>query len=140
MTKRFCDLCGTELTEGNTPNHGEDKRSLTNVWKEKLIVTVSIGKFKNGSGEDAGWQRGDFCSGCVLDAVADLDKRPGQSAACIAQEAAKHIKYELQQARIESQTLLKTIIDAHVDSERLIDSLNKSSDAVAWVSSKNSIT
>lgn len=54
--------------------------------------------------------------------------------------AAKNIKYELQQARIESQTLLKTVIDAHVDSERLIDSLNKSSDAVAWVSSKNSIT
>lgn len=137
MTKRFCDLCSTELTECNTPRHGEDKRSLTNVYKEKLTIVVKSYR----CGPNGGCvESGDFCSGCVLDAVADLDNRPGQSAACVAQEAAKHIKYELQQARIEAQTLLKTVIDAHVDSERLIDSLNKSSDAVAWVSSKNSIT
>lgn len=66
MTKTFCDKCGNELEPSAHPFFESESAELS-----KSFVSVTV----RSSDEET------FCRGCVLDAVAKMDKRPTPSVA-----------------------------------------------------------
>lgn len=72
MIKRFCDICGDELTNVNTP------KDLTGRIKTKLSgkdaeLGVEVIVYKDGTSNT-----GDFCTYCILRAVNLADDRAVQ--------------------------------------------------------------
>ena len=72
MIKKFCDICGAEMNDRNSPNFGANKTRLAAKLKRldvELGVEVIVSK-------DGASNVGDFCKHCVLDALYKLDDRP----------------------------------------------------------------
>ena len=75
MIKRYCDTCGKEMTDRNTPKLGTNGGRLQATIKRldtKLTVEV-IQSTNNGANQ------GDICKHCILDALYELDDRPQAS-------------------------------------------------------------
>lgn len=71
MIRRFCDLCGAEMTERNTPFGGSIGRMGTKLKRLDCVMTVEVI-----TGRDSTSNAGDFCKHCILDALQELDDRP----------------------------------------------------------------
>ena len=78
MIRRYCDLCGNEIEEGEAFDGGKHRnannRLATTVQgpsghKMQLEVTTGL---------DGCWNRGDFCKSCILDALLKL-RNAGQA-------------------------------------------------------------
>lgn len=71
MTKHFCDKCGRELPDVDQPNEGEI--TFAGVFAEIKIKGQEVkGVFEIHQRQDSG---GEFCRGCVFDAIQSLDTR-----------------------------------------------------------------
>ena len=72
MIKRYCDTCGNEMTDRNTPNLGTTGGRLQATIKRlDTKLTVEVIQSTN-----AGANVGDICKHCILDALYELDDRP----------------------------------------------------------------
>ena len=71
MIRRFCDLCGAEMTERNTPFGGSIGRMGAKLKRLDCVMTVEVI-----TGRDSTSNAGDFCKHCILDALQDMDDRP----------------------------------------------------------------
>lgn len=72
MIKRFCDVCGEELTKSNTPSSGTEKNRVGCVVQGKTgRLTVEVHH-----AIDCMWDGGDVCKYCIIDAVNKADDRP----------------------------------------------------------------
>lgn len=69
MTKRFCDCCGSEITEHNTV--GDSNRLAAQIIKDGLVVL----KVEVVTAKSTTWNDGDFCKYCVIDAIKKSDDR-----------------------------------------------------------------
>ncbi len=72
MTKNFCDVCGSEMTEKNKPKGGTAFRmgtTVTGIDGKKVMVEVT-------TGIDDCWNKGEICKHCIIDAIQTLDDRP----------------------------------------------------------------
>lgn len=72
MIKRFCDICGNEITRGNsivseTPGGRLGAKIKKNGAELKVEMLTSV---------DGTANKGDVCKYCVLDALYKLDDRP----------------------------------------------------------------
>lgn len=65
MQRNFCDMCGKEL-DGRETNAVSDKIEGSS---SHLCFNVTVGQ--NGK-----YGYGEYCRGCVFDAIASVDKRP----------------------------------------------------------------
>lgn len=66
--KRYCDQCGTQMTDKNTPKSGtNDGRLSASVGRLMVQVTQHQDNVSNA---------GDYCVHCILDALYTLDNRP----------------------------------------------------------------
>ena len=69
MIIRFCDCCGTQLTDAN---------KLEGGWRviaeyRGICVEVMAGRLKDGTHV---MNSGDLCKYCIIDAVKSVDDRP----------------------------------------------------------------
>lgn len=72
MIRRFCDVCGAELTDANTPCAGQNYGRVSCEVKGKTgTLKVEVQHAFNGA-----WDSGDFCKYCIIDAVKQADDRP----------------------------------------------------------------
>lgn len=72
MIRRFCDVCGSELTDKNTPCAGQNGGRIECEVKGKTgTLKVEVQHAINGT-----WNAGEVCKYCIIDAVNDVDDRP----------------------------------------------------------------
>jgi hypothetical protein len=72
MIKRFCDLCGTEMSDKNSPSQGAcQDRLKVSINRGKVHASFEIIQAVNGTSNS-----GDVCKHCILDALRELDDRP----------------------------------------------------------------
>lgn len=73
MIRRYCDCCGKEMDEENTPKLGMNNNRL----QAKIVGTDTITELSVEviTSKDGVSNAGDFCTYCVLDAIASLDDR-----------------------------------------------------------------
>ena len=70
MTRQFCDACGTEIETNYVIDRLKGEYFQRHEGQRVRIqfeVTVGVGD---------GWNDGDLCRDCVIDAVNSLDTRP----------------------------------------------------------------
>ena len=66
MQRNFCDQCGIELLSTTQPN----------VVIERITGSLGHLGFEIIVSQNGKDDRGEYCSGCVFDAVRSADKRP----------------------------------------------------------------
>lgn len=74
MRRVFCDMCGAEMNDRNTPRLGSTSNRLAAKVRSANAMTevgVEVIQSHNGVSND-----GDFCKYCILDALNTLDDRP----------------------------------------------------------------
>lgn len=75
MIKRFCDVCGAEITDENKVAFSDGPERLRAEVKQKGVngnsLVVQVMTALNNTSND-----GDFCKYCILDALYKLDDRP----------------------------------------------------------------
>ncbi len=72
MIKRFCDICGTEITKDNSiVSEIPGGRLGASIKKNGAELKVEILTSVDGTAN-----KGDVCKHCVLDALYKLDDRP----------------------------------------------------------------
>jgi hypothetical protein len=71
MIRRFCDMCGNEITKKDMP--GRNKLGRLNAEQESGKHKLRVEVIESGDGCS---NSGDFCIYCVLDALQTLDDRP----------------------------------------------------------------
>jgi hypothetical protein len=71
MIRRFCDLCGNEMTDQNTPFGGSLGRMGAKLKRLDCKMTVEVITGMDGTGN-----KGDFCKHCIIDALCAMDDRP----------------------------------------------------------------
>ena len=77
MIKLFCDCCGDEIVENNSPRFSPGSTYLGRLCasvtsaNRKTKLSVEVITSKDGVSND-----GDFCKYCILDALVGLDDRP----------------------------------------------------------------
>ena len=88
MIRRYCDICGAEMTDATTPAPDPTKsvasrlghQDAMNAQRFKDGVGLKYGKpkvmFEVVVGLDGAWNAGDICKHCVIDAVNAADDRP----------------------------------------------------------------
>ena len=73
MIKYFCDICGDEITKGNS--YDDERLKATNHARHGgttgAVLNIEIITGKNGTSN-----AGNFCKYCVIDTVLKLDDRP----------------------------------------------------------------
>lgn len=69
MTRHFCDICGSELLEHNSPKNNNTNNHLASEPGTKLMFEIMTGFAGT-------WNAGEFCKYCIIDAVNKLDDRP----------------------------------------------------------------
>lgn len=76
MIRRYCDLCGAEMTDANTPRWGTSHGRLEAALKRKgeTVLKVEVIQSVNGTSN-----AGDVCKYCILDALYRLDDRPKEA-------------------------------------------------------------
>ena len=69
MTRHFCDVCGNELTDTTT--------RLQNGGETEGRIAFKMGglEFEIITGWNGTTNAGEFCDGCIFDAVAQRDTR-----------------------------------------------------------------
>jgi len=74
MIKRYCDCCGSEMLDFNSPRDGTTHNRLEAKVKAKncsgSVLSVEVITGLNNTSN-----AGDFCKYCILDALYTLDDR-----------------------------------------------------------------
>ena len=70
MIKYFCDVCGTEMNERNTPHRGP---TGSRVYGKKIVTSdfnpTWSWEFEVTTGMNGVWNTGNFCIPCILEAI-----------------------------------------------------------------------
>lgn len=72
MIRRFCDVCGDELTDKNTPCAGQNGGRV----ECELKGICGVLKVEVQHAINEAWNAGDVCKYCIIDAVKKADDRP----------------------------------------------------------------
>ena len=72
VIRRFCDVCGVEVTDDNSPCAGQNGGRVACEVKGKTgTLKVEVQHAIDGK-----WNSGDVCKYCIIDAVSGADDRP----------------------------------------------------------------
>jgi len=72
MTKYFCDACGKEMGEGNSPGGGQNSGRLeATIRRGGRALKVEVIHSTDGCAN-----AGLYCKYCILDALREIDDRP----------------------------------------------------------------